>query len=273
MLSRMHQKLGTAGFIIAIVALVAALGGGAYAAQAKLNSTQKKEVKKIAQTEASKIVPATGPAGPQGPAGPAGAKGDAGAAGAAGTNGTSPEGTAFTGSKTVGAVTCTEGGIEYKGASTSLVCNGKKGNNGLEGPEGPAGEDGQPWVPNGTLPTGATETGTWGGYSETAGSFMYDISFMVPLATAPTAVLVGTSEAAKAQGVTEGCPGLVNGIPTATAGKLCVYAGWMEGGEFLGTVDPTDEEIAGPPAKSGSLLFIGCAAECVTFGTWAVKAP
>ena len=31
-ISRIHQKLGTAGFIISIVALVAAFGGGAYAA-------------------------------------------------------------------------------------------------------------------------------------------------------------------------------------------------------------------------------------------------
>jgi hypothetical protein len=48
MLRRVHQKLGTAGFVISIVALVAALGGGAYAASGSLSGKQKQEVSKIA---------------------------------------------------------------------------------------------------------------------------------------------------------------------------------------------------------------------------------
>jgi hypothetical protein len=86
MFSRIQSKLGTAGLVVAIVALVAALGGGAYAAQLGLNSKQKKEVKNI-----SKQVAKPGPEGKQGPAGPGGAKGDTGAKGdngAPGTNGT-----------------------------------------------------------------------------------------------------------------------------------------------------------------------------------------
>ena len=59
MIERIHQKLGTAGFVIAIVALIAALGGTALAA-AKLNGTQKKEVEKIAKKYAGK----PGAAGP-----------------------------------------------------------------------------------------------------------------------------------------------------------------------------------------------------------------
>ena len=47
MISRIHSKLGTAGFIVAIVALVAALGVAL--AASGLNSKQKKEVKKIAK--------------------------------------------------------------------------------------------------------------------------------------------------------------------------------------------------------------------------------
>lgn len=82
MFSRIHQKLGTAGFAIAIMALIVALGGAAYAAMPGLNAKQKKEVKKIAK----KLV-APGPAGP---AGPAGAKGDSGTNGNVG--GTGPEG-------------------------------------------------------------------------------------------------------------------------------------------------------------------------------------
>jgi hypothetical protein len=89
MLTKIHQKLGTAGFIISIVALVAALGGGAYAASGGLTGKQKKEVEKIAKKYAGKPG-ATGPAGTAGAAGgkgDTGAKGDSGAAGAAGTAG------------------------------------------------------------------------------------------------------------------------------------------------------------------------------------------
>ncbi|MFL5834496.1 MAG: hypothetical protein ACJ76B_11040 [Solirubrobacterales bacterium] len=88
MISRIHEKLGTAGFVIAIVALIAALGGTALAAMPGLNAKQKKEVKKIAKSFQGK-----GPTGPAGPAGPQGSKGDAGAAGKEGPQGeTGPEG-------------------------------------------------------------------------------------------------------------------------------------------------------------------------------------
>jgi hypothetical protein len=95
MFHRIHQKLGTAGFIISIVALVAALGGGAYAASNGLNGKQKKEVEKIAKKYAGKPgaagkAGANGTNGAPGAAGPAGAKGDAGATGAEGKQG--PEG-------------------------------------------------------------------------------------------------------------------------------------------------------------------------------------
>lgn len=81
MFTRIHDKLGTAGLIVAVVALIAALTGTAFAA-AGLNGKQKKEVKKIAKSVAK--------AGPTGPAGLPGAKGDTGAPGPAGKEG--PEG-------------------------------------------------------------------------------------------------------------------------------------------------------------------------------------
>lgn len=77
-----REPFGTAGLIVACVALIAALTGAAYAAGG-LNAKQKKEVKKIAKQFAGK----PGAPGATGPAGPAGAKGDTGAAGANGTNG------------------------------------------------------------------------------------------------------------------------------------------------------------------------------------------
>ena len=87
MFKRIHEKLGTAGLIIAVVALVAAFTGSAFAGATewKLTKPEVKEVKRIAKSVAKKGP--TGPAGQQGPAGPAGAKGDAGAPGAPGAKG------------------------------------------------------------------------------------------------------------------------------------------------------------------------------------------
>lgn len=79
MFKRIHERLGTANLVVAIVALIAALGGTAIAAQVGLNSKQKKEVKKIAKG----LVPT----GPQGPAGAPGVKGDTGTPGAPGAKG------------------------------------------------------------------------------------------------------------------------------------------------------------------------------------------
>ncbi len=90
MLNRIHDKLGTAGLMVAIVALVAALAGTAFAAVDKLSTQEKKEVKKIAKKYAKG---ATGPAGAAGPVGAAGAAGAAGSAGTAGATGsTGPKG-------------------------------------------------------------------------------------------------------------------------------------------------------------------------------------
>lgn len=95
MFSRIHERLGTAGFIVAVLALIAALAGSAIAA-AGLTGPEKKEVKKIATKIAKKYAGATGPAGPagkdgangangkNGPTGPQGATGEIGATGEAG---------------------------------------------------------------------------------------------------------------------------------------------------------------------------------------------
>ena len=95
MFKRIHEKLGTAGLIVAVAALIAALSGAAVAAAPKLSPTQKREVTRIAKKYAGE----PGDAGPAGPPGPAGAKGDAGPPGAPGARGatgsqgpTGPEG-------------------------------------------------------------------------------------------------------------------------------------------------------------------------------------
>lgn len=84
-----REPFGTAGLIIACLALVLAFGGAAVAATGGLTAKQKKEVEKIAKQLAGKRGPAgpAGVAGPAGAAGPAGTKGDAGAKGDTGLPG------------------------------------------------------------------------------------------------------------------------------------------------------------------------------------------
>ncbi|HEX5591809.1 MAG TPA: hypothetical protein VFX35_00510 [Solirubrobacterales bacterium] len=79
MISRLNKKLGPAGLIIAVVALVVALGGAALA-------------KGVIITKLNQISPSVrkqlkGKAGPQGPKGETGAPGATGAAGAKGDTG------------------------------------------------------------------------------------------------------------------------------------------------------------------------------------------
>jgi hypothetical protein len=84
MFSRIRERSGNAGLVVAVVALVAALSGTAIAANAALSGKQKKEVEKISK----KFAGVPGAVGPAGPAGAQGSKGDTGATGASGTPGT-----------------------------------------------------------------------------------------------------------------------------------------------------------------------------------------
>ena len=142
----MHERLGTAGFVLAIIALVCTLAGGAYAAGGGLSGKQKKEVTKIAKKYAGK----NGAPGAQGPAGPQGPKGDAGADGAPGAIGptgpTGPTGKTLTGPT------------------------------GVTGPTGPTGQTGF----TASLPSGKTETGGWALAAGTRAPEV--ISFPIPLA-------------------------------------------------------------------------------------------
>lgn len=277
MFNRIHQKLGTAGFIISIVALVAALGGGAYAASGGLNGKQKKEVEKIAKTYAGK----PGANGTNGSNGAAGAKGDAGAAGSNGSNGSS----VTTANIPTSSATCNHnGGVEVKSAGAPVpVCNGEEGEEGLPGQTGFTS----------TLPAGKTETGRWGtGGTFTAGDFVYlPVSFPIPLA----APLSGESHvravvAGKERVFNEAnfsfelvpatqCLGSEES-PKASPGNLCLYVGFQQGlsqstdgfpNGILETVE--GEEIGTLP--SGAILRFqkeGTGYAQVT-GSFAVTAP
>lgn len=259
MISKLHDRLGTAGFVIAVVALIAALAGTAWAA-AGLNSKQKKEVTKIAKKYAGQQGP-TGPAGaqgPAGPAGPAGPKGDAGAAGTNGTNGTNGKSAVVTPS----APSCTEGGItvEVQGSGEeNELCNGEKG------------ATGSPWTAGGTLPAKATETGSWATTFNTEGAT--PITFSIPLAAelASTNVIVvpaaGPVPANCENSEHAGTASANN--PEAKSGFLCVYTGFTEGGASIGGIYKAGELQEGA-SVSGAALILSAAAGATAIGTWAV---
>jgi hypothetical protein len=244
MFSTLRNRFGIPG-VISVIALVFAMFGGAYAAS---NSSGGGKATASAKAKKGPKGPkgATGPAGPagaQGPAGPAGAKGDAGANGAAG-----PQGPA--------------------GPSGATGATGQRG---LEGPAGPACPTGPCF-----LPSEATETGVWGGAnasSEPEGPRVFPISFSLPLEAAPEIVFLKEGETSK-----PGCPGEVNGVPTADPGKLCIYADIFIDffdGEELETefLHPTPLPIQGGAGPVGTITKVtGCSALCVTAGTWAVTA-
>lgn len=288
MLNRVRDKLGLAGLIVAVVALAAALGGSAVAANsgdgatasAKNNRKGGNNVNKLIKREARKFSKVfsqrfskrfPGPIGPRGFPGLPGAPGedgddgDDGDDGSNGSNGTNGKSVA------VSAAVCGGlGGAEVKveGAAEGVeVCNGEEGEPGEPGPEG------SPWTELGTLPTGETLTGTWGAHDlewveeGKPGSGTAVVSLPLPTATAPELVFVkkpGEEETGK-------CPGLVEGVPTAEEGVLCVYAGSLAAkATFLGIFNPTNGKL-GSAARTGTVLFFSCeGASCLALGTWAV---
>jgi hypothetical protein len=214
MYQRYKERFGTAGVVLGVIALILALGGTALAAS-KLNGTQKKEVEKIAKKYAGKpgapgVAGTAGTNGTNGTNGKDGVPGAPGEKGKDGTNGTNAEGIPFTDEKTVGSVTCKEGGVEVKSAKpATAVCNGKEGS---------------PWTAGGTLPSGQTETGTMDfAFAKEIPLKFASISFPIPLAEAPSNANVHIVGSATTE-----CPGSF-AEPAAIAGAgepvVCIYKG------------------------------------------------
>lgn len=285
MFSKLHDRVGTAGLIVAIVALVVALSGTAIAASGALTGKQKKEVEKIAKKYAGKRgrkgpkgpAGATGPGGPAGPAGgagQAGAKGDTGAAGNNGGPGANGKSVAVTEIPTEVEACEGRGGAEVaqEGAAGVEVC---------------AGEEGSPWTAGGVLPSGKTETGTWSFATLENETALASISFPIPLTSAPEPVYVEGAEATcnaltePEKGeclaeVTQKCPGVTSGNPQAKAGVLCLYVnpslkpGNASAIFFIKPFADSPPVGAGP---TGTVFEFGCAsAKCSRLGTWAVTA-
>ena len=250
-------KHATPSTFIALLALIFALTGGAFAATNGTGNGGGKGNKNNQTLTATTAKKKPAPKGARGPAGPKGATGATGATGAAGPAG--PAGPA--------------GAAGAKGENGAAGTNGTDGTNGKEGNEGQPGQPGEPGAihpgtPVGSaepLPSKATETGTWA-YGFTEASFTrVAISFPIPLA----AVLPETNAifVEESQGTAPpNCPGTVK-KPEAAPGYLCVY-GLGSSTAFDVATDP-ETGAAGPGTSGAILQFEGAKG----FGSWAVTAP
>jgi hypothetical protein len=300
----------TPASVLALVALVFAVTGGAFGAtgggsgspsHATLTANAaKKKTKGPARgpagprgaTGATGAAGPAGSAGPAGPAGSAGGKGENGAAGTNGTNGTNGEngkpgkpGESVTSKEFSGKEgPCKEGGSEFesepaKGKVKTYACNGEKG----------------VIHPGETLAPGATETGVWTFRTAVKGeeAAKVSISFPVSLAepiTSNQACKAGKSECPihfvpRGGSTPPGCfEGSTEGTirdPKAAPGNLCIYEDRLIGAkpepyEFLfRDIEEEEEEIVG--TAGGLLAFDVTGEEEFTegegYGVWAVTAP
>jgi hypothetical protein len=294
-----REPFGTAGLVIACIALIAALGGTALAASGALTGKQKKEVEKIAKKYAG-APGAPGTPGANGTNGANGAKGDIGAAGTNGTNGT-PGGAGKSVTSTPippgpSEPLCDgEGGVEYLvegDAEGTLVCNGKEGS---------------PWTAGGTLPPGSIETGAYFAsgqsprYIQTEyktdeethteqilignSSIATQLTFPVPLAVerikgGHAFFGKGTEAEGTETEFTKHCPGKDYLSPTVlNAGELCVYENPLStsGTVFQGVYRTFGASSGAGFMRTGGVLAFGLA-EGVSpgdpisaQGSWAVK--
>jgi hypothetical protein len=188
MLGAIRRHFNATG-LVAVLALMFAMSGGAYAASRYVITSTKQispKVLKSLQGKAGKpgasgvqgLVGPAGPAGSQGPAGQAGAKGEAGAPG-------------------------------------------------KEGPPGKSGENGTTGFTE-TLPAGKTLEGEWGLSVHALGPEVHRaaFSFGIPLSEAPVAHYIDTDGkelTISGEETSTTCPGSA-AAPKAAPGNLCIYA-------------------------------------------------
>jgi hypothetical protein len=245
--------------VIAGLALVFAMTGGAYAAKKYLITSTKQispSVLKALQGKAG-VGGAPGAAGAPGVQGPQGAQGPAGSAGTAGSGG----------------------------------AKGEKGATGATGAKGATGASGATGYTE-SLPSGKTETGTWSIYTAFVEpgfpGTLTSISFAIPLKgiSEGTAYAFDLKETENEEFEREiggtkkptGCTGSVT-EPTAPRGVLCVYTAneSLEGGaEGHLEVHLRPAEFEGYGSSGAFLGGFGsnkAPARIEANGTWAVTAP
>lgn len=270
MFSLLRNRLGIPG-VIAIIALVFAMVGGAWAAK-KYVITSTKQIKPSVLKQLKGAKGDKGDTGSAGPAGPAGAQGPAGKDGAAGAAGpagpTGPAGSA--------------------GATGPTGAKGATGATGATGTTGATGPTGSPWPVDNELPSGATLTGAWsfGAYAMEGitnspfSPYRIPISFPIKLPSELGVEQVHFLKDGESGG--ENCPG-TEAAPTAKAGHLCIYTAteterwngeppltnWAPVGIFKASL-PTE---AGASTAGATLNVVIFGENEEAMGTWAVTAP
>jgi hypothetical protein len=250
--------------VMAVVALVFAMSGGAYAANKYLITSTKQISPKVlkalkganGKNGANGI---NGAVGPQGPAGAQGAKGASGEAGESIPGITGPTGAGGktgiagpTGANGIPGITGVTGGTGANGITgptgpTGPTGAGATGPAGVTGATGPSGGPPGPTGVTGatgaagtgypkTLPSGETETGTYVAYINDINEearVLVGISFPIPVGGGESsqAYFVTASERASKTGGAEKCTGAPE-EPTAPPGVLCVYE-LEAGAEFV----------------------------------------
>ncbi len=253
---RKHVRVSPAG-MIATLALIFAMGGGAYAASKYVITSTKQIKPSVLKSLQGKTGPAGAP-GSVGPAGPGGAQGAQGPAGPAGPQGT-------------------QGGKGETGSQGTKGTTGAAGATGLKGATGATGTTGY----TETLPAGKTETGSWvirGTANAEKELRVTAISFPIPLKEEINnkevhVVKIGETVA--------GCQGTPE-KPEAEPGLLCIY----EGASLLPTkglvasnlVIQTGKASEGAGTTGGELIYetekpVEPGEEVSVHGTWAVTAP
>jgi hypothetical protein len=256
---RMHLTPST---VIATLALVFAMTGGAYAAKHYLITSTKQISPKVLKALKGANGKA-GAAGANGVNGAQGAQGTAGANGKDGANGSNgKDGVSVTAGAASG-VECPSGGVKYTSASgANAVCNGTTGF-------------------TETLPSEKTEMGTWGGVTlGSSGYLVTTISFPIPLkeALSSTRVHFVTVEDVKTSKIPTGCGGSLE-EPKAEPGNLCVFEGGpgeaFSGGVGIDLPGPGGgSEPEQPGAGTTGALLIGLteSGHPIVHGTFAVTA-
>lgn len=284
MFHKVRERLGSAGLAVAILALIVALSGGAYAATA--TNSAKKPAKGLTKAQVIALIKANpgppGSPGAPGPAGGAGPKGDQGTPGGKGDPG--PKGDTGTSVNltpiAVGAGKCSgRGGATLKeNASPDAekdICTGEKG------VQGDKGDPGDPWAVGGVLPPGKSETGAWAfSAAEDEDEIFVPISFTIPLAGEPTEEgfieedvhFQGDADFATA------CPNASVTEPKAPPGKLCVFAfpfGGVVNATFtrISNLNFSNEPGASTAGAVVQFAFSGAAGDLAQGnGSWAVTA-
>jgi len=258
----MHLSPAT---VIASLALVFAMTGGAYAAKKYLITS----TKQISPSVLKSLQGKTGPGGAAGAAGAVGSQGPAGPGGVAGAG----------------------------GAKGDTGPEGKKGTQGEKGEKGVKGAEGSPWTAGGTLPAGASESGTWA-FGETPGttgaeklsltSARAPISMTIPLATpidnaeecgqaGHPACVVHIFDVEEGRTIPAGCTGTIAEEVVselkAEPGNLCVWVRADQGVKPAGLFALDPEGFTQGVGRSGSIIGAGGLGEkSFAEGTWSVTA-